>query len=199
MSRRDNEAGFTLIEMLVALAIFSLLSAGATAAMISSVRSKAVLEEEVALVQDIQLARALMRSDLNNLILRPNRDQFGNKELYLISGGGDTLLTFTRAGRENPGGLERRGGIQRVAYVFENGDLIRRSFAVDNPAPQTALRERALIQGLDDVTVSFQKDEFEFSQLYVPPDQPILPVNLFVMTLTYPDGGQIVQKFELVQ
>jgi len=199
MSRRDNEAGFTLIEMLVALAIFSLLSAGATAAMISSVRSKAVLEEEVALVQDIQLARALMRSDLNNLILRPNRDQFGNKELYLIAGGGDTLLTFTRAGRENPGGLERRGGIQRVAYVFENGDLIRRSFAVDNPAPQTALRERALIQGLDDVTVSFQKDEFEFSQLYVPPDQPILPVNLFVMTLTYPDGGQIVQKFELVQ
>lgn len=193
-----KDEGFTLVEMLVALAIFALLSAGATSAMLTAVNSKEVLEEEVLAIQDIQMARALMRSDINNLVLKPSRDPFGNKEQYLMTGGTDTLLSFRRGGRENPGGLEKRGGMQKVAYVFEDGNLIRRSFSVDNPAPQTPIRERILMYNLENALVSFENPEnYSVNQLYVNFDQTELPVDMMTLTLIFEGGEELVQKFEL--
>ena len=106
-------------------------------------------------------------------------------------------MTFTRAGRENPGGLEKRGSIQRVAYVFEDNKLIRRSYAADNPAPLTPLRDRVLIDKIETASVSFEDDRISYSQLYVPRDQTNIPVNLLVLTLRFEDGLELVQKFEL--
>lgn len=196
--RKSLDEGFTLVEMLVALAIFSLLSAGATSAMLTAVNAKEVLEEEVVAIQDIQMARALIRSDINNIILRPSRDPFGNQNQYVMTGGTETLLEFTRGGRENPGGLEKRGGLQKVAYVFEDGNLIRRSFGVDNPAPQTPLRERVLMFGLENVLVSFENPEnFSVNQLYVSFNEPVLPVDMMTLTVIFPGGVELIQKFEL--
>jgi len=192
-----GEAGFTLIEMLVALVIFSLLSVGATTAMISSLRTKAQLDQAIYAVKEIETARALMKSDISNLVLRPNRDPYGNPEQYILSGGAETVLTFTRSGRENPGGLEKRGALQRVAYVFENDALIRRAYSVDNPAPLTPLHDRVLVSDLENVFISFEDDNQSFRQIYVPNDQSSLPVNLMILTLRFSDGDELVQKFEM--
>ncbi len=192
-----RESGFTLVEMLVALFIFSIMSAGAMSAMFASIQTKDRLEEAVTQVSEIETARALMKSDISNLILRPNRDPYGNKELYAMTGGVETLLTFTRTGRENPGGLEKRGSIQRVAYVFEDDALIRRAFAVDNPAPLTPLRDRVLIQNIENASVEFEDELLSYTQLYVPADDDTLKVNIFVLNLKFKDGRELVQKFEL--
>ncbi len=195
--RSHNDSGFTLIEMLVALAIFSLLSAGAMMAMFTSMRTKTHMDQSVDRITEIETARALMKSDLSNLILRENRDPYGGQEPYLISGGAETLLSFTRTGRENPGGLEKRGGLQRVAYVFEDNQLIRRSYAVDNPAPQTQLRDRVLIDDLENVRIAFEDNFLRYGLLYVSPADNILKVDMMVLTLTFPDGQDLVQKFEM--
>lgn len=166
-------------------------------AMFGSITTKDRLGEAVDAVAEIETSRALMKSDLASIILRPNRDPYGNLEQYALSGGVETLLSFTRAGRENPGGLEKRGGVQRVAYVFEDNKLIRRSFAADNPAPLTPLRDRVLVDGLENAVVSFEDDRISYSQLYVPNDQKTIPMNLFVLTLTFEGGDELVQKFEL--
>lgn len=195
--RRDNAAGFTLVEMLVALAIFSLLTVGATTAMLAALKTKSQIDEATQEITALETARALLRADLNNIILRPARDPYGTKELYLMSGGVDTLLTFSRGGRENPGGLEPRGGVQRVAYVFEDEKLIRRSFGVDNPAPLSPLRDRVLLENVEDVEVSFEQKQLTFSQMFVPNDQTAIPFDMFVMTITFAGGFELVQKFEL--
>lgn len=193
-----KEEGFTLVEMLVALAIFALLSAGATSAMLTAVNTKEVLEQEVLSIQDIQMTRALLRSDIDNIVLRPSRDPYGNREQYKFTGGTETLLSFMRGGRENPGGLEKRGGLQKVAYVFEDGNFIRRSYGIDFPAPQTPIRERVLMYGLDNVLVSFENAEnYSVNQLYVPFDAVEFPVNMMTLTITFPGGQELVQKFEL--
>jgi len=191
------EAGFTLIEMLVALAIFSLLSAGATTAMVAALKTKTQVSDATDELTALETSRALMRSDLNNIILRPSRDPFGSREIYLMSGGSESLLTFSRGGRENPGGLEKRGSIQRVAYVFEDDKLIRRSYAVDNPAPLTPLRDRVLLDNLEDVTVSFEKEQLTFNQIFMRPDQLEVPADMFVLTVRFAGGAELVQKFEL--
>lgn len=194
---RRSEAGFTLVEMLVALAIFSLLTVGATTAMVAGLKTKTQVDAAVKEMTAMETARALMRSDIDNIILRPGRDPYGNKELYLISGGTDTLLSFTRGGRENPGGLEKRGDVQRVAYVFEDEKLIRRSFAVDNPGPLTPQRERVLLEDIEDIEVSFAQERLTFTQMFVPVDQTEIPYDLFVMTIRFAGGLELVQKFEL--
>lgn len=196
-SNKQGEAGFTLIEMLVALAIFSLLSVGATTAMFSSLQTKQSLDARISEISQLEAARALMKSDMANVILRANRDPYGNLEQYLFSGGAETLLTFTRSGRENPGGLEKRGSVQRVAYVFEDNNLIRRSFAVDNPAPLTPLRDRVLVGDLDDVDIRFEDDRISYNQVYVPNTENVIPVNMVVLTLTFNSGDKLEQKFEL--
>ncbi len=197
ISRRKNESGFTLVEMLVALAIFSLLTAGATTAMVAALKTKTQVDEVVAEITAMETARALMRADMDNIIIRPGRDQYGNREQYVISGGVDNLLTFTRGGRENPGGLEKRGGVQRVAYVFEDEKLIRRSFVVDNPAPLSPLRDRVLLENIENIEVSFEQEQLTFSQMFVPIDQTEIPFDMFVMTVTFAGGVELVQKFEL--
>jgi len=199
MRREQNrsDAGFTLIEMLIALAIFSLLSIGATTAMLGGLKTKEDVKIKLDHITEFEMARALMRSDLNSLVLRENRDPYGNAEQYIVSGGVETIFTFTRSGRENPGGLERRGPVERIAYVFEDDKLIRRSFASANPAPQTKLRDRILLTNLENVRVSFEDDTLSFSQLYVPGGEKILPVNMMVLTLVYPGGVELEQKFEL--
>lgn len=194
---QDKDSGFTLIEMMVALFIFSILSVGAMSAMFASIQTKERLAEAVAAVSEIESARALIKSDMANIVLRPSRDPYGNPEAYILSGGVDTLISFTRTGRENPGGLEKRGGTQRVAYVFEEDKLIRRSFATDNPAPLTPLRDRVLIENIEQASSSFADDILSLSQIYVPNDQTSIPVNMFVLTLRFEGGSELVQKFEL--
>lgn len=194
---KRNDGGFTLIEMLVALAIFSLLTVGATTAMVAALQTKSHVDQSAQDITSFETARALMRSDIDNIILRPGRDPYGNRELYLISGGLETLLTFTRGGRENPGGLEKRGDVQRVAYVFEDEKLIRRSYAVDNPGPLTPQRERVLLEDIRDIEVSFGQEQLTFSQMSVPVDETKIPFDLFVMTIRFMDGLELVQKFEL--
>jgi len=196
-SVRRQDKGFTLVEMLIALFIFSLLSAGAMSAMFASIQTKERLSEAVTSVSEIETSRAIMKADLSNLVIRPVRDTYGNPELYLMSGGNDTLLSFSRAGRENPGGIEKRGGLQRVAYVFEDGSLIRRSFGVDNPAPASPVLDRVLVANLENATVSFEDERLSYSQLYVDNQNPTLTVDLMVLTLTFRGGQDLVQKFEL--
>jgi len=165
--------------------------------MVAALKTKSQIDEAVAEITELETARALMRSDIDNIILRPGRDPYGTQDPYLISGGVDTLLTFTRGGRENPGGLEKRGSVQRVAYVFEDEKLIRRSFGVDNPAPLSPLRERVLLENIESVDVSFEQERLTFGQMFVPFDQTEIPYDLFVLTITFAGGLEMVQKFEL--
>ena len=68
--------------------------------------------------------------------------------LYSLTTDGDPLLSFTRAGLQNPGGLEIRGDLERVEYHFENGNLIRRSFDHVNPSSNGNEYDRVLIDSL---------------------------------------------------
>lgn len=149
------EDGFTLVEVLIAMFIFSLISAGTLTALTGSLRGKAQMEERLTVISRIDSARALMKSDFSSISLLPGRDAYGGEQLYVLSGGIDNLITFTRSGRTNPGGLEPRSEFQRVTYIFENGRLIRRAPIHANPAPQTGTTERVLLEGLSDIKITF--------------------------------------------
>ena len=145
---KPREAGFTLIEVLISLFIFAIISAGTMTAFTQSLRGKARLGEAVAELNALNSARAIIQSDMGALVLRPLRDELGGTLPYTLTTDGEPLLSFTRAGVENPGGLERRGDLARIEYHFEEGRLIRRSFEHVYPAPNTQSFDRVLLEGL---------------------------------------------------
>ncbi|MGB0907114.1 MAG: type II secretion system minor pseudopilin GspJ [Maricaulaceae bacterium] len=191
------DAGFTLVEMLISLFIFSLLSVASMTVLSSTLRNKTQMQERVEGIEMLETARALIKSDMMNLVLRRGRDAYGTPDVYLLSGGAETLLTFTRGGRENPGGLERRGDLQRVSYVFENGALKRRSFVHENPAPQTKLQERILVSDLNSIRIDFLAGEQLSPQIFISKKQDLNLLNAIKLTMNFENGDRLSQYFEV--
>ena len=150
----SKEAGFTLIEVLISLFIFALLSVGTTIALTQSLEGKSRLDMAVSQINEINSARAILRSDMSALILRPLRDELGGVQPDSLTTDGDALLTFIRRGRENPGGLEKRGDLERVQYVLSEGNFIRRSFSHENPSSDPQFFDRILLEDIRDVKLS---------------------------------------------
>lgn len=151
IAQAQKEAGFTLVEVLISLFIFAVISAGTMTALTQSLKGKDQLAASMEDLNQLNAARAIMRSDMTALTLRAGRDELGGINPYVLTTDGEALLTFTRRGRENPSGLEKRGDLERVEYHFEEGALIRRSYAHENPAQAAASFDRALLDELQDV------------------------------------------------
>lgn len=155
-----NEAGFTLVEMLVSLFIFSLITAGTMTAMSSAISTRHRVNQGIETLNKIQAARSIMQTDFDRLSLRQRRDILGSFEPYVFTTDGDALISFTRLGRENPGGLEQRGDAERVEYHFEKNTLIRRSWVTANPDVSAKPRETILLDELQDIRIEFQSGDF---------------------------------------
>ena len=69
-----RDAGFTLVEMLVSLFIFSLITAGTMTAMSSAISTRNRVNEGIETLNKIQAARAIMQTDFDRLSLRQRRD-----------------------------------------------------------------------------------------------------------------------------
>ena len=194
----SHEGGFTLVEVLIALFIFSLISVGSVSALSSAINGKAQIEAKLDAMTDIQLSRSLMQADFDAVIVRSTRDSFGMIEPYVMRGGVDTLISFTRTGRPNPGGLERRGDLQRVSYLFENGQFIRRVLSHENPGQNTGVTDRVLLTALDDVEVMFFTKNQDSSRptIELTPDTSKALIGL-QFAITFTDGRILTQDFEL--
>ena len=149
-----KEAGFTLVEVLISLFIFSLITAGTMTALTQSIRGKDRLAVSMEELNELNAARAIIKADMSTLTLRTSRDELGGLNPYVLTTDGEALLSFTRRGRENPSGIEARGDLERVEYHFEDGALVRRSYAHENPAQLPTKFDRTLLDDLKAVEVS---------------------------------------------
>jgi len=152
--RSSVEAGFTLVEVLASLAIFALLSVATMTSFTQSVTIKNQLNQASEDLAQISTFRALVRSDMDALTLRPARDGLGGIERTLLTTDGDALFTFTRLGRSNPVGA-KRGQAQRVRYIFRNSQFIRETLAHENPDQLDQWRGRVLLDNVEKLDHTF--------------------------------------------
>jgi len=150
----DKQAGFTLVEVLISLFIFALISAGTMGAMFQTFAAKDRLDAAATELADIAAFRSILRADLSALDLRPARDGLGGRELTLLTTDGEALLTFTRLGRSNPTAA-LRGQTERVRYLLRDGKFIRESLPHENPADLESWRGRVLIEGVQRAEIAF--------------------------------------------
>ncbi len=118
--------GFTLLELLIAIAIFAIVAAMAMGGYNQLIMQRERAAETMARVRGVQRAVTRITQDFQQLEPRPIRDATAattNPALYM-NAGNIYLLELTRAGWTNPAGLPR-ATLQRVGYRLVDDKLYR--------------------------------------------------------------------------
>ncbi len=151
--------GFTLLEVLIAIAIFALL-AMATYRMLDSVlqTDRGQREQELRL-RELTRAMAAFERDLLQVRLRPVRDTLGDP-LPAMTGisSQDTVLEFTRSGWRNPLG-QSRSTLQRVRWQREGEHWQRAYWTVLDQAQGSEPRLQQVLDGVTRFELNFLDGE----------------------------------------
>jgi general secretion pathway protein J len=148
--------GFTLIEMLVAVAILAIIAVMALAGLNQVIDQQAAARVTADRWQKIQLAMRLITTDLAQLQPRATREESGEtyQPILLADPSAQFPLELSRGGWANPAGLPR-GTVLRVAYSWEDDKLIRWHWAVMDRTLSTPPVRAEILDGVTKVEVRF--------------------------------------------
>src|SRR5882724_3693688 len=141
--------GFTLVEIFVAIAIFTAVAVLAFGGYNQLVHQSELADARMKRVRAIQTTVLRLSQDFAELEPRPVREPIGSGVQPALYSGSRTgsLVQLTRAGWANPAGIGR-STLQRVEYALEGGVLFR----LQHAALDTVLNdEPAKVQLLDAV------------------------------------------------
>lgn len=151
-------AGFTLLELLVALAIFAVLALLAYGGLNGIMSTRSETETRAEALRTLQFVYRLMQRDIEQWVPRDIRNQFGETETALRAGEQvETLLEVTHGGWRNPA-EQPRSTLQRVGYKLEENALIRLSWLTLDRSPDAQPREQKLLEGVREVELRFLTD-----------------------------------------
>ena len=210
----ERSHGFTLIEVLIAIAITAVVAALAYTSLstvISGVESSRAAAERT---YEINRAFMLLSRDLRQFVDRPVRDEFGDTEPAMLGGmAARYALSFTRSGWHNPNTLPR-SNLQRVNYLLEDDALWRESYAVLDRAGDTEGARVRLLDGVESLELAFlgsidqlrlgrglAVDTRQWPGTWVvdtsDPDSALAPPGALEITLRLADWGEVRRLYAL--
>ena len=184
-----TSAGFTLVEILVALAVLAVLASFAWRATSALVDGEARLAAEAKRWQSVDALFARIEGDAAAAIPRPVRVPGGREAAWIgtIDANGQSGFAFTRAGSEaeGPAALPARiawrlaGSVVEVAYWPH----------LDRDAGATPARY-AVLDGVARMAVRYADDDGAWSDRWAPQDGRMLP-RAIAVALTLADGNRV--------
>ena len=164
---------FTLIEVLVSLAIFAILAALAYGALSQTLDSAELLNDRMDRLQAIQRTMRLLSEDLQQLSPRPIRDELGDGFGPALDTGFQSgfALELTHGGWSNPIVLPR-STLQRSAYRIEEDELIRYHWMVLDRTLANEPRSVALLDGVESILFRFLEANGEWTEQWPPSNRP---------------------------
>jgi general secretion pathway protein J len=194
--------GFTLLELLVALAIFGLLATMSYSGLRAVLEQQRYTDLAAERLSELQKMYLVMQRDIEQIVPRIIRDEYGDAQQPLV--GGDALQ-LTRGGWRNPAGRQR-STLQRVGYAYDEQQLVRYTWSVldraqDSESLQQPLSEdieRLQLRYLDGNDVWKEQWPDAIASIGVDPaDQlPVLPKAIEV-TIEHTAYGTLVWLFQL--
>lgn len=199
--RASCASGFTLLELMVAIAIFAFVGVMAYGGLNALLRQSDGLEASSRRLGEIQVALRVLGDDMFMLAPRPVRDALGG-ELPALSGGldRDLPLAYTRFGSPNP--LEQpRSGFERVVWRLDGERLLRGAWnppdGRDPLQPDTA---RRVLDGVQALELRFIGEDDEPVAVWPPADgRPEALPKAVELRLLLRGVGEIQRLFPLVE
>ena len=142
------QRGFTLLELLVAMAIFAILGTLALSGYTELQRQSEYAEQRLERTREVQRAMQTIAQDLGQIEPRPIREPLGDTVLpaVLATESIEYGIQFTRAGWSNTAGLARPT-LQRVGYRLDGEGLWRDHWPVlDRTLAMEPVRVKLLTQ-----------------------------------------------------
>ncbi|BDM62647.1 type II secretion system protein GspJ [Shewanella sp. NFH-SH190041] len=159
--KSNASRGFTLLEMLIAIAIFAMLGLAANAVLQTVMTNDEVTKQFAARLKALQQGVGIMQRDLGQMVGRTPRLLEGGRSKALFQAGPHLLdsqsdgLSFFRLGWLNPEGMLPRGSIQAVAYVQVEDRLERWYFPYPDPELGAEPIKTVLMTGVLEVKYAF--------------------------------------------
>jgi general secretion pathway protein J len=198
---QQNPHGFTLLELLVSVAIFAILSAMAYGGLRNVIDNSQQTEIAMLRLQQVQLAMLKISRDLTQLSPRSIRDEYGNTSNYILTGQDDDIfIEFTRGGRRNPAEM-LRSHLQRVAYKIEENTLSRLYWPHLDRTQEMLPYESVLLEEVESVSIRFLDNNNEWHDEWPPlsatgqTDNISLVLSAIEFTVELQDWGELVRIF----
>jgi general secretion pathway protein J len=197
--------GFTLIELLVALAIFAVIVVMAYGGLNTVLQVHSHLEQQGTQLAQLQIAFTWLERDIEQLIDRPIRDEYGDKQ-PAIQG---TLhqLELTRAGWRNPA-QQPRSTLQRVAYQLEDKILWRSYWQMLDRAQDSRPLKVDLLSNITELKLRYLESRLQWHEQWPPAavlETPAAEINnqlqptlkAIEVTFTVVRWGQLTRLFRV--
>jgi len=160
-ARLKDDFGFSLVETLVALVIFAAVSTAGVSVLSGYQKGQNSLLAADDFTANVQTVHSLIKADLENILKRPVRDEFGGVEVAFASNVDEEkmpLLRFVRGGHFAAVVSKTAPAIQRVEYWLKDNMLIRRSYDRPDRVVDTSFRDRVILRDVEKLSLRFQKD-----------------------------------------
>lgn len=213
---RPRASGFTLLELLIAISIFAMVSSMAYSGLNHVLRARDRIEAEREFWRGLTLVFLRMQDDFAQARPRSVRDQLGIRGAVFIGQPTDIRalgapsVEFSRGGvfvfdlPATDGEMNApekkpppRSDLERIAYRYNDGVLYRLSWPVLDRAPATAPVETVMLRDVESFEVKFlnEKATSNLNQWF--PNWPLPPAGGAAPSLTeMPRGVQVELKLK---
>lgn len=164
---------FTLIEVMVSLAVFAILAALCYGALARTMESAERLNVRMDRLQAIQRTVRLLSEDLQQLAPRSIRQDLGDEPGPALDTGFESgfALELTHGGWSNPL-LRPRSTMQRSAYRMVDDELVRYHWLVLDRTLANQPVEDILLDGVESVLFRFMQANGNWTERWPPENQP---------------------------
>lgn len=201
--KRDLHSGFTLIEVLVALAVFGVMSLLAYMSLGQTLSNSDMLSERMDRLQSVQRTISYLSSELLQTVPRSIRADLGTESLPALQSslGSEFALQLTHGGWPNSAGVPR-STLQRTAYRIEDGELIRYHWNVLDRTVSNTPFVTVMLEDIDSLTFRFLSGTDDWTDQWPPLSTGASAVSSNLpravqIVLALPDEGEITRVVEV--
>ncbi len=194
---KDSQ-GFTLLELLVALAIFAIMATMAYSSLNTMINTHLQTERLAEQLAQLQTVFIQLKRDLEQSFHRPIRDEYGDVQPAFL--GTEQQLEFSRAGWRNPT-QQARSSLQRVAYYRENNTLWRIHWLVLDRAQENSPHRRIVLNEVKDLQWRFLDHQQQWHEQWPPlnfPKPELAQLQAVEVTLTFAEWGHLTWLFSVL-
>lgn len=162
--------GFTLLELLIAIAIFALLGLGTYRMLDSVLQTDKVTRAHELQLRELVRGMAAFERDLLQVLPRAVRDPFGDPRAALLGEAADSpVLELTRNGWRNPLG-QPRSSLQRVRWQLSGEQWQRHYWAVLDQAQDSQPQVQQALDGVTQLQLRYLDEQGTWHDAW-PPQQ----------------------------
>lgn len=156
MNHFSLQRGFTLLEILIAVAIFSLVSTATFSMLQQTIRASKVFDDKANYLVELQRLKRLLEQDFIQVVPRAIRDEYGDVLPAVMSENmrGSAAIELSRTGRANPL-AKPRSDLLRLRYFFDGDKLVRRTWQQLDRAPQAKYLDQIMLDNVQSWQVRF--------------------------------------------